>query len=616
MNDRLSYETPPAPLDMGASLPDAPAPRQDSDVESMILGEQVRMLYQQSPVTSAGAFLAALLLAWIMWDKIAPAIVLAWLLTLNVTQVARVLLYVRYRRTPARGLDAAQWIRYYMWAVLSAGVLWGIGGVVLFVPADLAYQAWLTMVMFGLAAGGVSATSPHLPTMYGVLSLVLVPIALRTLVEGGVVPTVMATFDLLLLVTLSLFGRNQGQSIVASIRTRFENLNLIEELKAQKAAADSAREQAVQASRAKSQFFAAASHDLRQPLHALGLFSSALKGEQPGPGQDRVIANINNAIETLEEMFNKLLDISKLDAGFVEPHVLSFPVQMVLERVDSTFAPAAAEKGLEFALEESKALVVSDPTLLERIVGNLVSNAIRYTPRGGRITVACQERGGGLCLEVADTGIGIPEDQHARVFEEFYQIGNPERDRKKGLGLGLAIVKRLTGLLGHRLTMDSAPKRGTVFSLYLPLGATDESATAAVEGQMDMPAETLKGAFIVVIDDEKAVRDGMQLLLKQWGCEALAAGSSQEALKMLAMTGRKPDLLIVDYRLREGFTGIQAIETLTAFLGEQVPSVLITGDTAPDRLQEAKASGFYLIHKPVRPSRLRTLVTRVLSGKA
>jgi signal transduction histidine kinase len=574
------------------------------------------MLYRQSPITSVGAFLASLLVAIVMWGIVSPAVVLTWLLTLNVAQAARVLVYYRYQRSAPSEAEAGKWANYYMWTMFAAGICWAVGSIVLFVPGELEYQAWLTMVMFGLAAGSVSATSSDLRIMCGFLVLVLVPVAARTMIEGGLPQIVMATFDVVLLVTLALFGRNQNHSVVDSIRTRFENMSLIEELKAEKTAADGAREQAIEASRAKSQFFAAASHDLRQPLHALGLFSSALKGEHPGPAQDRVVSNINNAIETLEEMFNKLLDISKLDAGFVEPHVLSFPVQMVLDRVAATFAPAAAEKNLELQFDESKALVVSDPTLLERIVGNLVSNAIRYTPRGGRVSVSCQERGDGYCLEVADTGIGIPVDEQQRVFDEFYQIGNPERDRKKGLGLGLAIVKRLTGLLRHRLSMESAPKRGTIFSLQLPRGSVDESATAQEDSAVEVPNMTLKGRFIVVIDDERAVREGMQLLLKQWNCEVLAAGSSQEALKALAMNGRRPDLLIVDYRLREGYTGTQAIETLNAFLGETVPAVLITGDTAPDRLQEAKASGYYLIHKPVRPSRLRTLVTRVLGGKA
>ncbi|MBI4755648.1 MAG: hybrid sensor histidine kinase/response regulator [Betaproteobacteria bacterium] len=588
--------------------------------EARTFAEQVRLLYRQAPLVGAAGYVVALALAGVLWPRVSHGATVVWLLLLLATLAVQMALVWRFRQQGAALLEHRGWAQRYAVAVAASGVMWGAGGLVLFVPGSLAYESWLTMALFALAAVSVQPLALFLPALYAFVPLVLLPAALRALLEGSSAAVVMCVLEVLLAAALCLYGRYQNRVILASLRARFENLDLIEELKSQKAAADEAREQAIAASRVKSHFFASASHDLRQPLHALGLFSSALRDAAPGPAQARVIANINNAIETLDDLFNKLLDISKLDAGFVEPAVLGFPVRLVFERVRSTFAPAAAEKGLELTVMDSDALVVSDPTLLERIVGNLASNAIRYTPRGGRVIVSCDEAGedgsGGLIIEVADTGIGIPQDQHQRVFEEFYQLANPERDRRKGLGLGLAIVKRLTELLGHKLTLDSAPRRGTIFTLHVPRAEVDESARLAAEEAADAPAAGLDGRFIVVVDDERTVREGMQLLLKQWGCHVVAAGSAQEALVQMSQESRAPDLLVIDYRLRDGLTGIHAIRALHTFIGRPVPAVLITGDTDPERLQEAKASGFSLIHKPVRAARLRTAIHRLLTADA
>ncbi|MBI4754606.1 MAG: hybrid sensor histidine kinase/response regulator [Betaproteobacteria bacterium] len=576
-----------------------------------VQAEQIRMLFTQSPVTSVGALAAALLLAWMMAGRVELKWVLAWLLTLNVVQVARFWLHAAWRRRDPPEHDVPRWGRHYTVAIATAGVCWAAGALVLFVPGDLAWQAVLAMVYFGLAAGAFSATCAWLPALYVIVPLLLAPLALRLALEGGQTRIIMAVLAGVLLATLLAFGRNQNHAIAASIRHRFENLDLIGELRLREAAAEQAREQAEQANRAKSRFLAAASHDLRQPLQALGLFTAALAGASSEAQRDRTIGYIGRATQALEELFGQLLDISRLDAGFIQAEAVAFDLGTVLEKLRTGFAPAALEKGLRFSIiGGSGEWVRSDAVLVERILSNLVANAVRYT-REGQVVVGCYAAGPEVCVEVSDTGVGIAAEDQKHVFEEFYQVGNPERDRTKGLGLGLAIVRRLVEILDLRLTMTSAPGHGTRFRLMLPAGEPSQGAAPAVEAVGD---EDFPGLKVLVVDDEADVREGMVALLQQWGCEAGAVGSIDEALRVLPPGAAGPDLLIADYRLRGGDRGTEAIDAVRLRCHRHIPAFLISGDTAIERLQEVKRSGYAMLHKPFSAQRLRDQMRAMLAG--
>jgi two-component system, sensor histidine kinase len=278
--------------------------------------------------------------------------------------------------------------------------------------------------------------------------------------------------------------------------------------------------------------------------------------------------------------------------------------------MQTEFLPAAQAKGLRLSVMPSRLVVRSDPVLLERILMNLMSNAVRYTSLGG-IIVGARRREGHARLEIWDSGPGIPVEKQQAIFQEFYQLGNPERDRSKGLGLGLAIVKRLAQLLEHPLDLTSSPGRGSRFSIELPLG---EARRVTPPPRLRKPPGDLSGAFVVVVEDERLVREGMQDLLTQWGCQVVTAGSAMEAAARLAEHDRIPDLIISDYRLRDGETGIQAISRLQAEYPVSIPALLISGDTAPERLREARESGLRLLHKPVPPARLRAMLAALLAG--
>ena len=360
---------------------------------------------------------------------------------------------------------------------------------------------------------------------------------------------------------------------------------------------------------AKSRFLAAASHDLRQPLHALNLFVAQLGGETDQAEQARLIARIDASVAAMNELFNALLDTSKLDAGVLAPSVSEFPVDHLLKRVEMTFAAATREKSLRLRVVSSDAFIRSDFILLERILLNLVSNAIRYTVRGG-VMVGCRRRGGVLRIEVWDSGVGIPDDQRSNIFREFYQLPVAERDRS-GLGLGLAIVDRLCRLLDHPIELASRLGRGSRFTVMVPVAVprrlTEQTPQAAIDQAV--------GKLIMVIDDDTRVLDGMRGVLTSWGCSVVTAGSEAAALACVSAHKTPPDLIISDYHLADGANGIQVIEQLRRVLRAPVPAFLVSGDTAPELLREASARGYHLLHKPVLPITLRATISQLLKNR-
>jgi signal transduction histidine kinase/CheY-like chemotaxis protein len=360
------------------------------------------------------------------------------------------------------------------------------------------------------------------------------------------------------------------------------------------------------ANTAKSRFLAMASHDLRQPLHALGLFAAQLRTALKSREREKAVERVNAAVSEMGEMFNALLDISRLDAGVLTPKIVEFPVARLLQRVDATFDQAAGEKGLRLRVMRSDAWVRSDVLLLERILLNLVSNAVRYTSRGG-IVVGCRRRGETLRIEVWDSGPGIPEGHRQNIFGEFFQLPASERNRYGGLGLGLAIVDRLRRLLNHEIELTSTVGRGSRFTILVPMAAKGVTSVETIRS-LHPPAFAVEGKVILIIDDAPIVLEGTSGLLGKWGYAVVTAGSDEAALSELAEREQRPDLIISDYHLADGKTGIEAIERIEAAFGASIPAILISGDTAPERLRDARDKGYILLHKPVDPMRLRAVM--------
>ena len=348
----------------------------------------------------------------------------------------------------------------------------------------------------------------------------------------------------------------------------------------------------------------------RQPLHALGLFVGQLHGRMRADERTRLIARIEAALLAMNELFNALLDISKLDAGVLTPMVTEFPLERLLKRVEATFADAARQKGLTFRAVSSSVWVRSDFILLERIVFNLVSNAVRYTG-AGRLIVGCRRQRDQVHIEVWDTGPGIPIDRRQAIFAEFYRLGEPDRDGKAGLGLGLAIVDRLCRLLDHPISLRSTLGKGSCFSISVP--RVEPAKYAAPQAPAVSSRAVTRGKLVVVIDDDPLVLDGMSGLLQSWGCEVLTAETGGAALAGLAECERPPDLIVSDYHLPGGQLGIEVIDDLRTTLAARIPAFLLSGDTDVRQLRRANASGLHLLYKPVDPMALRAIFAQVLA---
>ena len=375
------------------------------------------------------------------------------------------------------------------------------------------------------------------------------------------------------------------------------------------------KDEAERANVAKSRFLAAASHDLRQPMHALGLFVAQLQPQVHTPETRHLVNQISESVRALDGLLDGLLDISKLDAGVLSPTLANFPIEPALRRLETDYTGPAEQKGLYLRARPSSLWVRTDPALLERILLNLVSNAVRYTDQGG-ILIACRIRGDRVRIEVRDSGLGIAPDAQASVFQEFVQLHNPGRNRGMGLGLGLglAIVKRLVTLLGLTLDLRSAPGKGSVFAVEVPL-AQAQAAGAEPPPSCAMPVNLLEGKTVAVVDDDSLVLASVVGLLESWGCVVLPAASGAQAVDRISRTGIKPDAILCDYRLKEPRSGVEVIRDLRDLFGRGLPAALISGDTDPDVLRLARESGLALLHKPVSPAKLRTLLQRLVVNK-
>jgi signal transduction histidine kinase/CheY-like chemotaxis protein len=384
------------------------------------------------------------------------------------------------------------------------------------------------------------------------------------------------------------------------------------ELTLQLAEVRAARDAAEQANVAKSRFFAAASHDLRQPLHSLGLYASALEPHLTTPEARELAGRMGQSVESLDSLFDELLDLSRLDAGIIELKPGPVALEDSFQRLDREFQNEAQARGLRLRFVPTRALAWTDPVLIERVLGNLVSNALRYTRRGG-VIVGVRRRGGALVLEVIDSGVGIAPADRARVFDEFYQVGNPARDRQRGLGLGLAIVRRLCDLLGHRIELDSQPGRGTRFRVWLPLSALPPPTLAPPPAQVPAAVRGLEGRRVLLVDDEREIREASARVLAQWGADARAAAGRAEAEAAMA-SGWAPEIAVVDLRLANGEDGMDLVHWLRAALRPDLPAVLISGDTDASQLARVRASRLPLLTKPVSAAKLRLTLLALLDA--
>ncbi len=575
---------------------------------SAVLRERIESLYDRLPfvlVSSVGVAVALVAMLWI--DGARPDLLLAWLACVVLLGVVRGWLLREFRRQAPQQRDPQRWARLYLATVFASGGLLGAAGL-LFFQGQL-----LTLFAISLVVGVSSIVSITLHAVYLPAHLLfvlpgLLPFAVRCLLEPEPIFVTVGLMGLIFLPFNLLLARKMQAGLIESIQLRLRNQALIEALTQQKEVAEAAQKRAEQANAAKTRFFAAASHDLRQPVQALELFSATLEQELEHHPSRTLVGNIRAVGREFSDLLSALLDFSRIDAAAVQPVVRDFPVAELLQRMADDFKPQAAAHGLQCRVVNSSAWVRSDPVLLERMLRNLMSNAVKYTQHG-KVLLGCRRVGNSLRIEVHDTGPGIAPMQQQEIFNEFVQVANPERDRHKGLGLGLAIVDGLARLLKHPLSLRSQPQRGSVFAITVPLGRPG----LQVAGGELQPAHTRAlEASILLVDDDQSIRLSAARLLENWGFAVVTAESAEQALEMLRSTGLRPDVILADYRLREGQTGVEAIRLMRAFCGRPVPAAIISGDTEPELLQEARAAGFPLLYKPVAAAKLRSLIGNLM----
>ncbi|MFO1328143.1 MAG: ATP-binding protein [Rubrivivax sp.] len=591
-----------------AAPADALPRRQRRDIEHL------RALMQQTPATLTGNA-AGIALIGLMYRELAPLPLLgAWLLVSVGLWCTRLAHYRRYRRRPdADAATLVDWRQSWRALVLLQGSMWGLASWLFWGLGTPYHALGLIFIVFSYAMASVQLLSPQPRVFLAFISVVLLPMIVRIASDSDRE----WSWQLAGLLTIifgitALMGRTYGSALGQAIALRARTEELAAQLRQEMLSAEQARRAAEAASRAKTQFFAAASHDLRQPLHAMGLFAEALRQRTRDPEVAGLVNSINESVDALEGLFGELLDITRIDTGGVEVNPAPVRMRELFGRLRLHFEPIAFEKGLMLSFRGEQHVAQADPVLLERILRNLVSNAIRYTDDGG-VLVSCRPWQGRLRLQVWDTGIGIAETSLPRIFDEFFQVHSTrplEAHQRKGLGLGLAIVKRLAELMQAPLAVRSRVGHGTMFSLEVPVGRAPRHAEPVLAGAKAPLGLTLQGRQFVVVEDEAAVREGLVVLLQAWGASVLAF-DTVDALEawLAAAPPTVPDLALVDFRLPDNRTGLDALAALRArWPGQRLPAILVTGSSLGGHEDQALEHDYHLLIKPVLPNKLRAMI--------
>ena len=583
--------------------------------------EAMRSLYTQTPSILVGNAVGVALVLAIFWPFAPWHTLLAWAVAGMVLWMLRLGHWARFIRQPEVSAHTLlAWRRSWMALVLALGSVWGVAVWVFWGLGDAYRQLALILIVYAYCLASVQLLSTQPRVFLAFLCVLLLPTVVRVASDPQLTWRWQLAGVMVLLFAITwLLGRHFAAALHQAIVLKTRTEELASQLQVEKAQAEAA-------SRAKTQFFAAASHDLRQPLHAMALFGEALRLRSKDAEALRLIDSINESVDALEGLFGELLDITRIDSGGVEVKPAQVAMSDVFARLRLSFEPAAFEKGLMLRFHGHHHHAYADSLLIERMLRNLVSNAIRYTDHGG-VVVACRSQGQMLRLQVWDSGRGLSKEHQQRVFEEFYQV-DPSRPtdphQRKGMGLGLAIVQRLARLMGTQVTVRSTPGCGSVFAFEVPK-AHVAPKSATFPGTLPPGLQLdLQGRLIVVLEDDAAVREGLKVLLHSWGAQVLAFSQVASLREALPQIPRKPDLALVDYQLddpepseREALTGLDALRMLREhWAGQPLPCIVITGTQSLQGHEHTAAQhDYHLLLKPVLPNRLRAMIAFKLATR-
>ena len=576
------------------------------DIEPEVMG---RLLQVTPAVWSAAAAVTA---CYYFLDGPAGAAVTLWLWLFVAISLARIAVAQVHAHTDPARRNRRRWLLWSVGCSLVHALQWCSLAVILHQPGSIEAESVLHIVLASVAMGAAVHLSVVYPVLATYVLFVIGPLVLRDLMLPSGYHRLMAVLCTLIAVYALLNGRSQSRTLAEVMTQRRRNAELVDALRAENERSEAARRTAEAASAARSRFFAAANHDLRQPLHAMGLLANTLTNAHSAAEVREVSTHLSDCVEGMTQVVDDLLEITRMDAGTLTPQRTAFALGELVGECCRPFAALARAKGLRLAVEVDPGLVVhSDRAMLARVVANLVSNAIRYT-RAGTVSVSCRPAGeGALMLRVEDTGIGIALEHQPLIFEEFYQVSNPARDRRLGLGLGLATVKRLSDLLGLAVRVGSTPGTGSVFTLTLPLADTS-AAAAVLTAEQAAPVPSLGTGRVLLIEDDADSREALARLLQSWGCDVQATPALPAALALLR-EGFTPDVLLADLRLADGASGIDAACAVRDSVSHKLTVAIVTGDVGSAHMQAAQAAGLTVIVKPVRPIQLRAFLSQALA---
>ena len=467
----------------------------------------------------------------------------------------------------------------------------------LFLQSQTGIYLYCMMIMIVSISGTIShASSYYVERHTFFLTLPLLSLAVKFSIMESNHELIIYSLIALLWMASVIFAQRITRSLLNSIKLKQENIQ---------ARADSER-----LNIEKSKFIAAASHDIRQPLQAVNLLVSTLKSRSTNSKDEVLFEHLENSVDSMSELLNSLLDVSKLDAHIIVPIPKHICLNTLLLKLKSQFEPFTTLKGINLIINTNDFVVLADAVLLEQVFNNLLSNAVRYT-HSGSITVEINDKSEQVLINVKDTGVGISKADQKEIFLEFHQLHNPERDQKNGLGLGLSIVKRLCELQRWPLSLSSEVNVGSCFSFSVPQGKK-ELVLVADEVHTN---KNLTGLDVIIIDDHNGIRFSVSQKLSDWGCKVRSFESADMACDEINKSPHwKPNLIISDYRLRNHLTGIDAIKQIKSVLNYSVESILISGDTSPEILKEIEVAGFILLHKPIKPAKLRVVLSRIMAS--
>ncbi|NOQ63252.1 MAG: response regulator [Methyloprofundus sp.] len=568
--------------------------------QQQINADKILIIHKNTPITLIGNLLGCIPPSIVLWNEQYATNITIWVCAVYLLTFIR---WLHYRSLNPQNASLEKIVaqgKSYLLFILCAGCLWGSTSV-LFFDIELEASTFLILTLITMISGSMTALSSQITAYASFAIPTMIPLILQMFLQGLAFYNWLGIGTSIYLLATFAFSRNMNHVINDFLVLKYANLNLVADLKKQ-------TETANKANNDKSRFLAAASHDLRQPLHAVNLFIETLDNKISTEEQQYDLDRIRQGLDSLGELFNALLDISRLDSDTLPVNKIDFPIDELLQKLVEQFSLEAQAKRLKLSMRNGKQQVYSDPILLERLVRNLLSNAIRYTENGSIELFFSNELDGILQLHITDTGIGIPNKDKENIFSEFFQLHNPERDRNKGLGLGLAIVRRISRLLEHTIDLYSEPDKGTEFIIHLPIGKSkDQSINTQAT---TLSTNKLKNLEVLIIDNELDILEAMQTLLSAWECHVTIVESTEKALHLIA-DNNHPDFILADYRMPGNLNGCELVQLICQQAG-YIPSLIITGDTGAEVFAEIKTANLLMLNKPIKPAQLRLAMTRLV----